>query len=43
MHLVINSVTIAKFELGLNEFFDVHFVTFEFAGLFTVYDMIIFG
>jgi hypothetical protein len=43
MHLIIDPVAIAKFELWLHEFLDIHFVTFEFTSLFTVYDVIIFS
>ena len=41
MHLVIDSVTIAKLELWLNELLDVHLVTLELAGLLTVDDVVI--
>jgi len=41
MHLIINPVTISKFELWFLKFFYIHFVTFEFAGLLTVDDVIL--
>lgn len=41
VHLIIDSVAIAKFELWLKEFFHIHFVTFKFTRLLTVDDIII--
>ena len=41
VHLVIDSVPVAEFELRFFEFFDINFVALELAGLFTVDDVVL--
>lgn len=43
MHFIINSVPVSKFKLWTFKVFNLHFVTFEFACLRTINNIVIFS
>ena len=43
MHFIVDSISVAKFELRFFEVFNIHFVTFQFASLFTIDNVVFLG